>query len=112
MVGEAVLRRAQHGFVFRAVSGAQGLAYSEFMSSPHHEGLTMNTEHPPRYGSLQEHAALVDAAKLRAAAMRKEAIDAFWAMLARSARDAWRTARRSAPASFVHPTRSKSSCPR
>jgi hypothetical protein len=83
------------------------------MSSPHHEGLAMNTEHPPSYRSPQEHAALVDAAKLRAVALRKEAIDAFWATLARSARYAWRTARRSAPVSFVHhPTRSKPSCPR
>jgi hypothetical protein len=72
----------------------------------------MNTEHPPRYRSPQEHAALVDAAKLRAVALRKEAIDAFWATLARSARDAWRKFRHSAPAPVVHPNRSKSPCPR
>ena len=59
----------------------------------------MNTEHLHRPLSSQEHAALIDAAKLRAMELRREAIHDFWSTFARTVRRSWyRATRESAQA--------------
>lgn len=56
----------------------------------------MNTDLIHHRLSPQEYAALMDAAKLHAIALRREAIHAFRHAVARGARAAWRSVRRGA----------------
>ena len=54
----------------------------------------MHTEHFHRQLSPQDHAAFIDAAKLRAVELRDQAIRDFWLAVERAARRAWHRARR------------------
>ena len=54
----------------------------------------MNTERFAPRLSPQEFAALMDDAKRRATARRREAIDDFWSAVADAVRSAWRAMRR------------------
>jgi hypothetical protein len=54
----------------------------------------MNTDHIHHRLSPQEYAALMDAAKLHAMALRREAIRGFWRAVDRGVRSAWRSVRR------------------
>ena len=62
----------------------------------------MNTERfAPRH-SPQEFAALMDDAKRRATALRREAIHDFWSAVADAVRSAWRALRRTRSTPPIH----------
>jgi hypothetical protein len=54
----------------------------------------MSTEHLQQPLSPQEHAALIDAAKLRAMELRREAMRDFWSAVRRAVRRSWHRATR------------------
>lgn len=60
------------------------------VNAPKRKAPAMNTQSLHRTLSAQEYAALIDAAKLRAVQLRREAIDEFWSGAARGLRTAWR----------------------
>jgi hypothetical protein len=59
----------------------------------------MDPEHFTSKRSPLEYSALIDAAKVRAIQLRREAIRDFWLAVARGARCAWHTIRRHVPTS-------------
>jgi hypothetical protein len=84
MVETAALHEMQDAFVWRAVSGESDAAHTVCTGS---RELAMNTDNRiDRRMSPQEFAAVFDAAKAHALALRREAIRDFWLGVERALR--------------------------
>lgn len=62
----------------------------------------MSIENFPRNLTPLEYAAIVDAAKLGAVELRREAIVAFWSAVGRGLSSAWRAIRSRMPRTRIH----------